>query len=520
MWILETLLLILSLPAFALACAVWGVVGYSSVRRIGYGPPGAAGVLLVSASVGIASTIIRQPPNSTSYRFFVDFFWATWLFAVATTTVLVLLLPHQPLRTFGTRRPTFPFVRVGQLLIASAWLVAALVIVWRAEAGLALAFGFLMPTGAYLVRRGRSVEADAATDVHDIETLDHPVLYLRAFNQERQFFAIGAAAEYGNLSKEWHARVSRPDQNVGGTFEEYFADAVAASLGRLVALGSPEDYMAPEGAARLYAKDSDWMQHVDILMRKARCILVEVGASEHLRWEFEHIRKEGMHQKLFVLTKPSKEGKWLAWAFFRLVWSLQGTRAVSFDRFAASLDALGYRLANVEHGPGSVIAFDADGQGVLLTTGAVWPGEFVTPIRDWALEHRLTGRHVAAQCSRCGRRVYAFPDQADGLECRDCRYGAPWKRIWKRIASRVYVLVWLMGIMGLIGLVSVIVPENSFVGRHLTWVIMPIVVVGFVLLFRILGRMDDPPPLNEADTSARPVDAAAGGGHMRRRKRR
>jgi hypothetical protein len=55
----------------------------------------------------------------------------------------------------------------------------------------------------------------------------------------------------------------------------------------LVALGSPEDYLAPAGAARLYAKDSDWTQHVDLLARNARSIVVEVGASANLRWEFE-----------------------------------------------------------------------------------------------------------------------------------------------------------------------------------------------------------------------------------------
>jgi DNA-directed RNA polymerase subunit RPC12/RpoP len=157
---------------------------------------------------------------------------------------------------------------------------------------------------------------------------------------------------------------------------------------------------------------------------------------------------------------------------------------------------------------------------VLLTTGAVWPGEFVTPIQDSALEQRATGRYVESGCSRCGRRVYLFPGQAHAIACRDCRYGAPWKRIWKRIASRVYVLVWLAGMVAIIGLAASIVPENSFAGRHISWVTMPLAVAWFVLLIWILGHMDDPPPLSEADTSARPAEASSSSEHGEKRKRR
>jgi hypothetical protein len=80
----EVLLLIISIPAFCLACALWAVVGYQSARRMGYRAPGASMILLIGACAGVASTVIRNPPNSTGYRFFVDFFWLTWLFAVAT----------------------------------------------------------------------------------------------------------------------------------------------------------------------------------------------------------------------------------------------------------------------------------------------------------------------------------------------------------------------------------------------------------------------------------------------------
>jgi len=510
---LDILLLITSLPVFALACALWAVVGYQSARRIGYRAPGASMILAIGACAGVASTVIRNPPNSTGYKFFVDFFWLTWLFAVATTAILVLALPRKQVRTFGKRHPRFPLVRCGQLLIAAAFVLSAVTISWRLggsmdsqqfTSSLVLAFGFLAPTGRYLVRRGRRVEAEASSDEYAAEGLDHPVLYLRAFNQERQFFFIGSAAEDRALARGWHATVATPEQNVGGTFEEYFAGAMQRSLGPLVALGSPEDYLAPEGAARLYAKDSDWMQHVDVLTRKARSIVVEVGASANLRWEFEHIRKEGLHQKLFVITRPSTEGKWLSWAFWRLVWRVQGIPTVSFRQFAASLAPLGYDFSNVAPGPGSVIAFDADGKALLLTTGAAWPGEFVKPIRDWTLEHRLSGRRVPTPCPRCGRQTYAFAEDVHGPsdQCRDCRYGPPWKRAWKRSAAIIYVQLWFFGAFPAVPMLVVfIAPEGSFLDRHVDWVWGASFVISLGVLFRVLGRMEDPPPLREPDTS-------------------
>jgi hypothetical protein len=508
----ETLAFVISLPAFGLACALWAIVGYQSARRKGYRAPGAATVLLVGACTGVASTVIRNPRNSTTYRFFVDFFWLALFWAVAATAIVLLLLPRKQVRTFGSRRPRFPFVRAGQLLIAAAWIVFALTVAWRIGGtidstaftkGLLLTFGFLVPTGRYLVRMGRRAEAEASSDAYAVEAVDHPVLYLRAFNRERQFFAIGTAAEYGTLAKGWHSNVSQPQQNVGATFEECFADAVNRPLGPLVALGSPEDYVAPAGAARLYAKDSDWMQHVDRLMRKARCMLVEVGASANLRWEFEHIRKEGLHDKLFVITRPSTEGKWLSWAFWRLVWRIQGIPTVSVRQFAATLAPLGYDFGTLDPGPGSVVAFDADGKAMMLTTGAAWPGEFVKPICDWILERRLSGRYVSIACSRCGRRMYAFANDVDTpSQCPNCRYGASWKRMWKRSAHIVYVLVWFLGILASLTLIVWIVPEGSVFDRHIGWILIPAFVLSFAVLVRVLGRMEDPPPLREPDTGA------------------
>ena len=113
-----------------------------------------------------------------------------------------------------------------------------------------------------------------------------------------------------------------------------------------------------------------------------------------------------------------------------------------------TLPPLGYDFGAVEPGPGSVVAFDADGKAVLLTTDAFLPDEFVAPISDWIKEGRLSGRAAPVACARCGRRIHAFQEDVRApIMCRDCRYGPPWKRSWKRVASTMYVLVWIFGVL-------------------------------------------------------------------------
>lgn len=516
---LDVLALLVSLPAFGLACALWMVAGYQAARRRGYQPPAASAVLFAGACAGVAATVVRHPANSTGFRFFVDFFWITWLWAAVGTAAIVLLLPRRRLRAFGARRRAFPFVRTGQVLVAAALIGVAASVSARLggsigskafAAAIALAVGFVAPTGRYLVRLGRRAEAEASSDGTAIETLDAPMLYLRAFNQERQFFAIGPASAYRALAKGWHAAVAKPQQNVGVTFEEFFAAAAAARLGPLVALGSPEDYLAPEGAARLYAKDSDWMNHVDLLVRRASAILVEVGASANLQWEFEHIRREGLHEKLFVITRPSTEGAWLSWAFWHLVWRIQGVRAASPGEFARNLARVGYEFGGVDAGPGSVVAFDANARAILLTTNAAWPGEFIAPIRDWIVERRRSGRCVPASCGRCGRRVYAWANvDATPVLCRDCRYGPPLARMWRRSGSLALVPLWLAGVVPIVGLVEWMRSPGSFVDRHDQWIYTPLILAWFAALFWILGHMQDPPPFAEPDTSATPTGPPA-----------
>jgi hypothetical protein len=221
--------------------------------------------------------------------------------------LMVLVLPRRTARVFGQRHIHFPFRALGWLakilavvlvaLVALAWLTKAATLatmLQTATFGVALWSG-----GQYLIRQARDLHAPPAEEVIHEDPWP-PVLYLRAFNQESQFFVLGVKSVYGKWAKSFSAAIATNYQKIGLTVEEYLAQELHDSIGPFVALGSPEDYLAPPGALRIYAKDDEWKARFDELARRAACVIVEVSKSDNLRWEFEHLRSEGLEEKLFV----------------------------------------------------------------------------------------------------------------------------------------------------------------------------------------------------------------------------
>jgi hypothetical protein len=236
-----------------------------------------------------------------------------------------------------------------------------------------------------------------------------------------------------------------------------------------------------------------------------------MGKSANLRWEFEHLRHEGLQQKLFVVTRHSTEGSGLAWAFWGLLWRLQGLRPVKWREFSNDLGRLGYNLGFEDPGPGSLITFDTEGRGILLTTEADKPADFVEPIRAWATDRQKVGRYVQVSCPKCGRGFHTLPGQEEALQewCRDCKEGSPVKRAWERIAPTVYFLFGLVLFIAFIGAAAVWIPEKSWIGRHIGG-ISTVLFLGLLAVWVVVvGRKDSraqkatevtkPPNGNERD---------------------
>ena len=345
-------------------------------------------------ALGIALATYLYPANLDTEnipRFFLHSFLVPLVLMAGLWLISVRFLPLRETRTFGVRRPRFPFVKAGYVLIAVALAVSVLglagLLTGRGLSvlvnALGLAWGFIFPAALYCFHLDKRVKTSSALAVLE-EDSRKPVLYLRAFNQESQFFVIGPIGKYGEYANSLHARLAREGDNVGLTFEEYFGSVITGLIGPFVALGSPEDYIPPHGADRIYATDTDWMPRFRELAQGAACILVEVGRSSNLRWEFDELRICGLQHKLFVVTRPEKDpGTRGSYAFYRMLGRLKGIQTISWEEFATDMRTMNYGMDVEDPGPGAIVGFDHQAQAVILTTGANLPDAYIDTIRQY-----------------------------------------------------------------------------------------------------------------------------------------
>lgn len=200
------------------------------------------------------------------------------------------------------------------------------------DKSLNLAFVLLIPLGLYCFALLRRLEGPSLPQVL-AQDARAPVLYLRPFSQESQFFVIGPKSELGTYARSLHAMMSEDAQHISVAFEEFFQAETESSRGPFIELGSPEDYVPPPGATRMYATDDEWMERLDDLARRARCIFVEVGKSDNLRWELERLKQNGLRHKLFVFTRPASS------AVARKSYALRrtGVESIAWTEFADDL---------------------------------------------------------------------------------------------------------------------------------------------------------------------------------------
>jgi hypothetical protein len=476
-------------------CSAFLYFSYHRLRVKGYRPPAAAAIILTAGVVGITLTVLRgedQDAKTSFLLFLSDYFWAPLLLSAAAMGILLLILPPRKARVFGRRQGHSSVFWWGRGLIGfGLTLIALAAVLWaygieRGSVVLAalVLFFCISPTGLYLIRRGQ--RAKSVLPVEEVLEKDSTplVLYLRAFLQESCFFVIGPQSECGSNARSWHAAVAKPEQNIGVTFEEYLAEALSNHIGPFVALGSPEDYLPPEGALRTYADDTGWKELFHRFVQQSACIVTEVGKSANLDWEFTQIRQEGLQEKLFVFTPCSTAGFTFQWAFWNLIWYLKGLHQVGWREFSKDLKELGFEIGFEDPGPGSVITFDPEGRGMILTAQAHRPAEFVEPIGAWVRAREKTGRYVRVSCSVCGKPDYLFSSQAERAckhWCRTCEMTShPGARVRRRLAPFVGCVYWaylLLSGFAVIAVSRMVRPEAGWWDR-----LLGCTVIGFLPL--------------------------------------
>ena len=286
---------------------------YRRARRKGYRAPGAALVVL-AAVVGTIVVTLPFLPSSGGFgpiRFLIFGFGLPITLFWIVGFILIAVLPRRSGRIAGARHVKFPFVLFGRTVGAAGFVVVAIAIwLWfsgRQALPLALRSlwlaGALIALGRYLVHRGKAIANQPVLERVLADDARSPVLYLRAFKQEGQAFAVGDASKYGPYVEGWQS-VAIPGQRVEVPFEQYFRRSIETRLGPFVALGSPEDYVPPHGAVRHYATDEMWQPELAHLAKQAGCIVAEVNTAGNLRWEYEHLRSKGYQKKLFFFSLP------------------------------------------------------------------------------------------------------------------------------------------------------------------------------------------------------------------------
>jgi hypothetical protein len=139
------------------------------------------------------------------------------------------------------------------------------------------------------------------------------VLYLRSFAddarsslQPRSLLAAlhGIFPDWTNLREGWNwfhmmrpVRMIRLFFNIGAGFaEENYARAMGG-IGRLVAIGRPNELIGVPGADRMYVRDPEWQAVVLDYLGRARAVILQPSGSDGVRWEIE---------QTMVLVPPHK----------------------------------------------------------------------------------------------------------------------------------------------------------------------------------------------------------------------
>lgn len=406
---LSFVFLFASMPALVVVY-VWAcVAGYTRLHRKGYSPPATVSLMISAALIGhiplyflIPKAVLNDWPVELTFSIS---FWLPVIIAIAVIALALPILPRRSGRISGKRHPSLILITLGVALIALG--VFAVVLTLYAGHNIGDAFlllCILICFGISAILLGR--RAASIKSVEEVIGSDHraPVLYLRPFRQEQLTFIRGKKSQlapYMSRAKRLFVsggRDSNPEVNI--RFEEYLQAALNKRIGPFVALGNPEDYVPLEGAARTYARDAEWMQHVESLVAGCSCIVAEIGISRNLSWEMNYLLQNGFQRKLFIMTRPAV----LASGFFyKLIASAAQIRTITWNDFANTMSAFGYEVGP-DPGLGGVFTFDAEGKALILTKGAFTPEDYVEPIRDYLVQNpALAPASCAVPANSAGR---------------------------------------------------------------------------------------------------------------------
>jgi hypothetical protein len=257
---------------------------------------------------------------------------------------------------------------------------------------ISLLFFVMRPMFQYL--RNLDLQGRVRQETEDADILTE-VFYIREFWQEVDYFIWGPKERIASY-------IARPvamgdSYMIGATFGQYLSPAFLRHIGRLGALGNPQNVRPPEGPTPFYCiedprpdaargPEPEWRRIFHKKARAAAAIVMEVGQSDNLRWELDEIVRERWCTKLFIICppRPLSRNPIFRWAFAGIRWSKHISRP-AWPTFVHWMADRQLYLSLESPGPGTVIGFDAAHHGISIAVSAQEPDEFVAPIQSHLL---------------------------------------------------------------------------------------------------------------------------------------
>jgi hypothetical protein len=158
---------------------------------------------------------------------------------------------------------------------------------------------FMLFAVARVLRRFALRRSRRTADAARFEDPRPPILFLRSFRDDQVTLAEAPLS--------YALRFFDPGTQAG-TLEALLL-RVMTPVGPLIAVGNPDEPIAPSGAARRYITDLPWEDVLRNLIREARLIVVGLDATPGVRWELNEIAAQAALEKTLVIVRPRLAGR-------------------------------------------------------------------------------------------------------------------------------------------------------------------------------------------------------------------
>jgi hypothetical protein len=269
---------------------------------------------------------------------------------------------------------------------------------------------FFFAAGYWIFGAGRDLDVSGRRHLAPI--LNSPrqlpdrsfVLYLRSFKDDELRERVERPLSVDREGLVTYLRLSRLTQ------EEQLVSAFR-SAGRVVSLGRPGERLPRLGALRIYSSDDTWQEMVLDLLRRARLVVIALGAGRGLEWELlQAVRVVAPERLLLLVLMPRDEYE----------------RQRKVIRQSFDLEARRLRATGCEWSPPVLPRYPrklGESVGWIIQFNRTWAVNYLalSGLDDWEIERpgaSSLGSGFQDSISRALRPVFRGLAEEDGLEIR------------------------------------------------------------------------------------------------------